>query len=47
MILPGNATLTVQLRPVVGLNIAVGLDVSTPIGATLTFSFASLLRFRF
>ncbi len=47
IILPGNATLTVQSRPFVGLNTAVGLEVSRATGSPLVFSFASLLRFRF
>jgi len=47
MILPGSATLTVQSRPFVGLNTAVGFDVSRLVGATLAFSSASLLHFRF
>lgn len=32
MILPGRATLTVQPRPFVGLNKAVGFEVSTAAG---------------
>jgi hypothetical protein len=45
--LPGSATLTVQLRPCVGLKTAVGLEVSRATAAPLPFSWASLLRFRF
>jgi hypothetical protein len=51
MILPGRATLTVQSRPCLGSNTAVGFEVSTTTGSSLTGALegclASLLRLRF
>jgi hypothetical protein len=50
MILPGNATLTVQFLPFVGLNTAVGFEVSIgPLEVVFSLGslLASLLRFRF
>ena len=54
MILPGRATLTVQSRPLLGWNIAVGFEVSTTAGLFAVTSrvpfdigLASDLRFRF
>lgn len=54
MILPGRATLTVQSRPLLGWNIAVGFEVSTTAGLFAVTSgvpfdigLTSDLRFRF
>ena len=50
IMLPGNATLTVQSRPFVGWKMAVGLVVSTSAGAGVDgigAAFASDRRFRF
>lgn len=50
IMLPGRATLTVQSRPLVGLKIAVGLEVSIAavvFGVTFGEDLASAWRFRF